>query len=162
MRTQQTGIGGLQLLLFTATFMTLSFVVGPEYSDPGNAEQTMAAKAELAKALDYADESRHKIAQSFQASHSLPRTAREVYAMKPTTASKPESVRQVKFQHDYAGETVMIMVYLNNGVAERFMAGEQYVYIAGIKSREDDGSVEWQCGGRNVDLFLLPEECRRG
>ena len=75
-------------------------------------------------------------------------------------ASKPEFVRKVKLQPDYAGETFMIMVYLKDGAVENILGGEQYVYIAGIKSQDGDDRLEWQCGARNVDLNLLPKECR--
>lgn len=153
-------MGGLQLLLVTAAIAAVSWVVTPEHEAAFDTEKIVAQRAKLADALDFARESRHKIARSYLVSHSLPRTASEAHAMKPTMIPRPEFVQEVKLQHDYAGEMVMIMVYLNNGVVENILGGEQYIYIAGIKSDEGDGSLEWQCGARNVDLTLLPEECR--
>lgn len=159
MRTQQKGIGGLQLLLVTATVAALTLVAKPDHEAPTLADEEVFGKIEVAKALNYAGESRRKIAQSFTEGHSLPRTASEALAMQPASGLKPEFVREVKFQHDYAGETVMIMVYLNDGVVENILGGEQYVYLAGIKSDQDDETLEWQCGARNVDRELLPAEC---
>jgi len=160
MRTQQNGFGGLQLLVVTATVAALTLVVKPEYGTPDMAEKVVVEKVKVAEALNFAGESQRKIAQSYSDGHSLPRTANEALAMKPTMASKPEFVKDVKFQHDFAGETVMIMVYLNHGVVDNILGGEQYVYLAGIKSHDGDDRLEWQCGARNVDRALLPEECR--
>lgn len=160
MRTLQTGIGAMQLLLAMATLAAISFVVTPKLEATTDAMENTAAKAKVAEALNFAKESRQKIARSFMESDSLPRTASEAYAMKPAATSRPEFVREVRFQHDHAGETVMIMVYLENGVVENVLGGEQYLYIAGIKSHHGDGKIEWQCGARSVDLKLLPEECR--
>lgn len=159
MRTQQTGIGGLQLLLAAAAIAAVSLVTAPG-NQALDTEMYAVEKVKVAEALNFASESKHKIAQSFLVSDSLPRTAKDAYAMKPTMTPKPEFVRDVKFQHDYAGETIMIMVHLNAGVVENILGGEQYVYIAGIKAREGNDALEWQCGARNVDLALLPEECR--
>lgn len=160
MRTQQTGIGGFQLLLVAATIAAVSFVATPGDQAVLDTERNAVEKFKVAEALNFADESKRKIAQSFTVSHSLPRTASEAYAMKPGLTPQPEFVQEVKLQHDYAGETIMIMVHLNAGVVENLLGGEQYVYIAGIKSREGNDTLEWQCGARNVDLALLPEECR--
>jgi hypothetical protein len=159
MRTHQTGIGGLQLLLVAATFAALTLVVKPDHEAPAISEKAMIGKVRVAEALNFAGESKRKIAQSFTNGNSLPRTAIEAHAMRPTSASKPEFVRDVKFQPDYAGETVMIMVYLNDGVVENVLGGEQYVYIAGIKSRDGSGTLNWECGARNVDWDLLPGDC---
>lgn len=38
-------------------------------------------------------------------------------------------------------------------------ARTQLGFDAGIKSRDGSDTIEWQCGARNVDLELLPEEC---
>lgn len=160
MKTQQTGIGGLQLLVVVATIAAVSFVATPRNQASLDAENLDVEKARVVEALNFADESKYKIAQSFVDSKALPRTANEAYAMKPNMASKPDFVRDVKFQPDYAGETVMIMVYLDDGVVENLLGGDQYIYIAGIKSSQGDDKLEWQCGARNVDLALLPEHCR--
>lgn len=153
-------MGGLHLLLAAAAIAAVSLVITPGHEANADAEKLMAGKAKVSEALSFAAESKRKIAESYRVSKSLPRTASEAYAMKPTEASKPEFVRGVKFQHDYAGETVMIMVLLDYGVVENILGGEQYLYFAGLKSDEGDGTLEWQCGARNVDLGLLPEECR--
>ena len=150
----------MQLLVVTATAAMLTLVVKPEFEAPDPAEQARAAQIKLAEALEYVGESKRRIGQSFTDSHSLPRTATEANAMKPATDQMPEFVQDVKFQHDYAGETVMIMVYLKHGVVDNVLGGEQYVYIAGIKSQDDAQTIEWQCGARNVDRTLLPENCR--
>ena len=157
MKSQQTGIGAIQLLVVTATVAALSLVVKPEYG--AITEDVTTEKDRVAKALSFAGESQRRIEQSFLDSHTLPRTATEAAAMKPPVDAKPEFVREVKFQHDFAGETVMIMAYLDDGVVDNILGGEQYVYIAGIKSHDGDGTIEWQCGARNVDLNLLPEDC---
>jgi hypothetical protein len=160
MRTHQTGIAGLHLLVVAATIAVVSLVAAPDHEAAAVAEKAMAEKATVAEALNFAGESQRKIAQSFTDSSSLPRTARAAYAMKPTSAEKPEFVEKLTFQHDAAGETVMIMVYLNNGVVENIFGGDQFIYLAGIKSHEGDGTLQWQCGARNVDLSLLPEDCQ--
>lgn len=160
MRTQQTGMGVFQLLLVAATIAAVTFVIRPGHQASLEAQSLQAEKVKVAEALDYAVESKRKIARSFIASHSLPRTAGETEAMRPALASKPEFVRDVKFQPDFAGENIMIMVYLDDGVVENLLGGEQYIYIAGIKSGESPDTLEWQCGARNVDLNLLPENCR--
>lgn len=160
MKTQQTGFGGLQLLVVLATIAAVSFVATPKHQASLDTQKVEVEKARVAQALSIAGESKRKIMQSFMVSHSLPRTSSEAHAMKPALDSKPEFVRAVKFQPDYAGKTVMIMVYLNDGAVENLLGGEQYIYVAGIKSREGDDTLEWQCGARNVDLTLLPAECR--
>lgn len=160
MRTQQSGIGAVQLLLVTAAIAAVYYVATPRHQASLDADTLEVEKVRIAEALNFAGESKHKITQSFIDSKTLPRTAREALAMKPTKAPMPEFVRDVKFQPDYAGETVMIMVYLDDGVVENLLGGEQYLYIAGIKSSQGDGTLEWQCGARNVDLTLLPKGCR--
>lgn len=160
MKTQQSGFGGLQLLVVVATIVAVSFVATPQNPATLDTEKFEVEKDKVAVALDLADESKRKITQSFMTSKSLPRTASEAHAMKPNMASKPDFVRELKFQPDYAGETVMIMIYLNDGVVENLLGGEQYIYVAGIKSRDGADTLEWQCGARNVDLALLPEHCR--
>jgi hypothetical protein len=149
----------MQLLVVSAAFAALTLVVKPDYEATAITDEAMIGKVRVAEALNFAGESKRKIAESFMDSHTLPRTAREALAMQPTLASQPAFVREVKFQHDYAGETVMIMVYLNHGVVDNILGGEQYVYFAGIKSREGNDTLEWQCGARNVDRTLLPDEC---
>lgn len=160
MKTQQTGFSGLQLLVVMATIAAVSFVATPNHPASLDRDRVEAQKATVAEALNYAGESKRKVAQSFMVSNSLPRTASEAFAMKPTNASEPEFITKVRLQYDYAGETVMIMVYLDDGVVENLLGGEQYIYIAGITSSEGDDKLEWQCGARNVDLALLPEHCR--
>lgn len=160
MGTKQAGFSGLLLLLVAASIAALSLVAIPEYQVPSEAGKAMVEKVKVAEALNFVGESKRKIADSFTATRSLPRTADETRDMWPSMAQKPKFVRKVKFQHDYAGETVMIMVYLKDGVVENILGGEQYIYVAGIKSREANDTLEWQCGARNVDLNLLPEECR--
>ena len=160
MRTLETGFGGIQVLLVAATFAALSFVVTPEYPTPSYDQQVRVEKTMIAEALDFAGESQRKIAQSFRDGNALPRTADEADAMKPNLILMPETVREVRIQHDYAGETVVIMAYLHPGVTDNILGGAQYVYVAGIRSDEGDGTLKWRCSARNVDLFLLPEECR--
>lgn len=160
MGKQQTGIGGLQFLLVAATVAAVSIWATPGDQASLDTDQSADERVKVAEALNFAGESKDKIAQSFMVNNALPRTAKEAYAMKPTAIPKPEFVREVKFQHDYAGNTFMIMVHLNDGVVENLLGGEQYIYIAGIKSREGNDTLEWQCGARNVDLSLLPERCR--
>ncbi len=160
MKTRQTGFSGLQLLVVVATIVAVSFVATPQNPASLDTKKFEVEKVRVAEALDLAGESKRKITQAFMTGKSLPRTASEAHAMKPNMASKPEFVRELKFQPDYAGETIMIMVYLDDGVVENLLGGEQYVYIAGIKSPEGGDTLEWQCGARNVDLALLPAECR--
>lgn len=148
------------MLLFAAGVAAASFMFGPETQAPAPADYAAAEKAYIAEALNFGDEAKHKISQTFTDTRALPRTASEANVMKPTKASKPEFVREVKLQADYAGETVMIMIYLNGGVVENLLGGEQYVYIAGIRSHDGADTLEWQCGARNVDMALLPEKCR--
>lgn len=160
MKTRQTGFSGLQLLVVLATIAAVAFVATPQNPASLDTEKFEVEKVRVAEALDLAGESKRKITQSFMTAKSLPRTASEAHAMKPNMASKPDFVREVKFQPDYAGKNIMIMVYLDDGVVDNLLGGEQYIYFAGIKSGEGDGTLEWQCGARNVDLALLPEECR--
>ena len=159
MKHQQTGIGGLQLLVVLATIAAISFVASTKEQVALDAGRG-ADMVKVAQALEFAGESQRKIAQSFASSHSLPRTLSAAHAMKPTMVAKPEFVREVKFQPDYAGRNIMIMVYLDDGVVDNILGGEQYIYIAGVRSGEGHDALEWQCGARNVDLTLLPEHCR--
>ena len=159
MRTQQSGFGGLQLLVVAAAFCAFSLVISPEFQAPDQSQAMMAKQAKIAQAFEYASESQIRISQSFHENRSLPRTKKEAQAMTPDMASKPEFVTDVKVQPDYAGEVVMIMIHLDYGVVENILGGEQYVYLAGFKSDEGQDGIEWQCGARNVDTSLLPAEC---
>ena len=158
MRNRQNGFGGIQLLLVVAGIAAFSFANFQESQSQSG--KIMAEKARVADALNFADESRRKIEHAFVINNALPRTSTEVSEMNPTMSAKPEFVREVEFQTDFSGETVMIMVYLNDGVVDDIIGGEQYLYIAGFKSGDNANSLQWQCGARNVDLSLLPEECR--
>ena len=160
MRTQQTGIGGMQLLLITAALTALIVAVTPAQQAFATAEDLEAEKLKVAAALNFVGESKRKITQSVMEGNSLPRTAAEALKMKPTMIAQPEFVKEVKFQHDYSGEATMIMVYLNDGVVENILGGEQYIYIAGINRGDGADTLKWQCGARNVDLSLLPKDCQ--
>lgn len=160
MRTQQNGFGGLQLLVVAATFAGLSLVITPEFQAPDHSQATLASQAKVAEALNFATQSKTMITQSFMESHSLPRTNKEALAMKPDMASKPDFVSDVKFQPDFAGEVIMVMVHLDYGVVENILGGEQYVYLAGFKKDDGAGVIEWECGARNIDRSLLPQECQ--
>ena len=159
MNTRQKGLGGIQLLAVAATFAAMTLVVKPEFEAPDALEDEAAGKVKISAALDFASESKRKIEQSLAAGNVLPRTAREAIVFRPTVTPRPDFVTDVKFQHDYAGESFMVMVYLDNGVVENILGGEQYVYIAGIKTDPLDDTIEWQCGARNVNRTLLPEGC---
>lgn len=159
MKSFQTGLGGIQLLVVAATFAAMSFVVTPEFQAPATAKTDLAGKAKIAEALELAKESKRKVLLSLAEGQPLPRNAREALAMKPATSSQPEFVRDVKFQHDYDGNSFMVMVYLDYGVVENILGGEQYVYIAGVRSGDGNDTLDWQCGARNVNRTLLPDEC---
>lgn len=153
MKTHQFGFGAMQMLLVMAAVAVTSFIAVPKY-------QEAAQTTKLTAAVDLAAESRAKISQAFMVNNSLPRTAREAARIASVSGVKPDYVRNLKIQHDAGGEKVIIMVYLNDGVAENILGGEQYIYMAGFKSRRDHYNLEWQCGAVNVDFNMLPENCQ--
>lgn len=155
MKAYQKGIGGLQVLLLVGTVAAVSFVSAAKQEASADEDRLVVAEA-----LQFADGSRRQIEDAFKAGNSLPRTPGEADAMKVDGAGMPDFVQDVKIQHDFAGETVMVMVYLNHGVVDNLLGGEQYVYFAGIKGGDGAAKLEWQCGARNVDLVLLPDHCR--
>lgn len=155
MRTQQIGFGVVQFLVAVAVVAAVYIMAMPGEDAAADVE-----KAIVADALNLADESKRRIVQSYGLSHALPRTAGEAETLISTDQAEPQFVKDIHIQHDYAGETVMIMVYLRHGAVDNLLGGEQYVYLAGIRSSEHESALEWQCGARNVDLALLPEQCR--
>ncbi len=160
MNFRQKGNGVLRLLLITSMFAALYFVVTPEYQAPDIDERHAAEQAVVTDVLDVAGSSKLRIAQSFSQTLMLPRNTREADALTPENHLKPELVRKVELQHDRDGNTVVVMVYLNSGLVENILGGEQYVYYAGLKTSQGGSSLKWECGARNIDLNLLPEDCR--
>ncbi|MDX1557248.1 MAG: hypothetical protein R3212_14570, partial [Xanthomonadales bacterium] len=81
----------------------------------------------------------------------------EAEAFKANLGPMPRFVQDLKIQHGYAGDTVMIKVFLNPGSVENPEGGEQFVSYVGI--RKGGRSLKWLCGERNVGRDLLPEHC---
>lgn len=153
MNTHQSGFSAMQMLMVVATVAITSFIAMPKY-------QHTTSASKLVEAVDLASESRSVIAQAFMVNNTLPRTALEAEAMAAATTTRPAYVRDLRIQHDAGGEKVIIMVYLNDGVAENILGGEQYIYMAGVKSKGQDYVLDWQCGAVNVDFNMLPDNCQ--
>jgi len=153
MKNRIAGFGGIQVLLIVAVIGVASLVAIPKY-------KAFANKAKITEAINLASESKRKIAETYMATNAFPRTASEANAMLTTTVSKPEFVRELKIEHNPAGEKVTIKVFLNDGVVENLTGEDQYIYIAGNKSRAASYLIDWQCGAKGLGSELLPDECQ--
>jgi type II secretory pathway pseudopilin PulG len=152
MRKCKQGFIGLQVLVVTATVGVASLFAVPEY-------QSFEARHAVSEALTFAEELQRRLAQNFEATGRFPTSNKRASTMISSRVSVPEFIRDLRIQPDRTGHSVTIKVFLRDGIAENPTGEVQYVYIAGRRNPEDQGSIKWQCGAVGLVAKLMPEDC---
>lgn len=152
MNTHQRGFGGLQVILVGAILSAASLVAVPQY-------EAHVSKAKLTEAFRLASDSKRKVSEFYVINGRFPNSKAEAAAMRTTTISPPQHVRDMMVDHKDPGHDVVIKVFLKDGVVENLDGAEQYVYFVGKRGDTAKFALQWTCGASGVDADLLPEDC---
>lgn len=155
MKTYHRGFGTFQYLLVLATLAAASLLALPGNEEDLNRGQRII----VADAMSIAGESKRAISDAFVAGESLPSSVDEAAALESAAGPMPSFVQTFKIEPGYAGQTVMIKVYLNPGLVGNPEGGEQFVSYVGMLTHSGGRSLKWLCGEKNVGRSLLPEHC---
>lgn len=152
MKRNQQGFGLVQGIIVVAILGAVGMVAMPKY-------QAFITKSQLTEALNIAHASKRQIEMYYMNNGHFPRTMREAEAMKTTTLTAPEYVREMtvapKDERD-----VIIKVFLKEGVVENLDGSDQYIYIQGVQSRANGAQIEWICGAQGIGADLMPDNCK--
>ena len=152
MKRYEKGLGGLQVLLAMAAMGIVSLVAVPHYESFSN-------RAKITEVLEYANGSVQKASHYFIDSGQFPSTTDDADALMTDLRSAPDFVTRMVVTPDESGDSVLIRVFVQEGVFDNKFGVEQYVFLEGVRSPHSSFSIHWRCGTRGIDLMSLPGSC---
>jgi Tfp pilus assembly protein PilE len=149
----QSGFGGLQIILGIVVVAVLATIAVPKY-------RAYVNKAKLAEAFTLAGDTKRKLTEFYMSYNRFPKTDAEAAVVKTSTMSAPEFVKEIIVNHSDKANDVVIEIYMKDGLIPNETVETQYIYLAGNLSASSSYSVDWTCGSHGIDHELLPADCQ--
>jgi len=149
----QSGFGGLQIILGIVVVAVLAAVAVPKY-------RAYVDKAKLAEAFTLAGDTKKKLMEFYMNYNRFPKTDAEAEVAKTSTLSEPKFVKEIIVNHRAKANDVVIEIYMKDDLMPNETVETQYIYIAGNSSASASYSVDWTCGSHGIDHDLLPADCQ--
>jgi Tfp pilus assembly protein PilE len=153
MYSRQNGFGSVREILLLILASLLAFFAVTQYS-------AIIEQTKVNGAFQIANESKLRLGEFYLLSARFPATDAEKRAITSDILKNPEYIRDVVIEQSADEFDVVVKVFFKEDELDNLSNSDQFIYVAGVKSRNQGHSLDWTCGARGIENGLLPANCK--